>query len=437
MKKIFCEVCEGDLIKEDEFFICQSCGCKYTVNEVKKLVSGGEKTNSKTKSNVNKTIDNSEIDLLMKKSIRLYDEGKISQSKNYFLDVIDRDDSNFKAKLYVCLCNAWGTSVDNLKILKEIDNIINLFSEYSKKSGIDNEYKENLEIASLQMILAANGSILVFQDWIMKRVEEYKLNIKNLMGRTNSYNIQQATVIKNKYDASIKQNQVLFNKMVDTVKMGIGSLIYTLVIDKNVREQFSSDFLQRLYDKYFKLITTEESADNVTQQASINMLSIKNTIESLKKKEIENYWKKNKDLKESFEKKLSENQVLIDELSYEKKKLKIEKDDIYKKINAPVESKEEYLKTKNLRDDLYDKLNSLGIFKRKEKNLINNEINSLEIKLNELNDKVNQEKKMLKERYQKDLNDVNDKLKNVNDKLKTLNSEKDEIKNKLENPKIN
>jgi len=437
MKKIFCEVCEGDLIKEDEFFICQSCGCKYTVNEVKKLVSGGEKTNSKTKSNVNKTIDNSEIDLLMKKSIRLYDEGKISQSKNYFLDVIDRDDSNFKAKLYVCLCNAWGTSVDNLKILKEIDNIINLFSEYSKKSGIDNEYKENLEIASLQMILAANGSILVFQDWIMKRVEEYKLNIKNLMGRTNSYNIQQATVIKNKYDASIKQNQVLFNKMVDTVKMGIGSLIYTLVIDKNVREQFSSDFLQRLYDKYFKLITTEESADNVTQQASINMLSIKNTIESLKKKEIENYWKKNKDLKESFEKKLSENQVLIDELSYEKKKLKIEKDDFYKKINAPVESKEEYLKTKNLRDDLYDKLNSLGIFKRKEKNLINNEINSLEIKLNELNDKVNQEKKMLKERYQKDLNDVNDKLKNVNDKLKTLNSEKDEIKNKLENPKIN
>lgn len=437
MKKIFCEVCEGDLIKEDEFFVCQSCGCKYTVVEVKKLISGGATGNPKNKSNVNKTIDNSEIDLLFKKGIRLYEEGKISQSKNYFLDVIDRDDSNFKAKLYVCLCNAWGTSVDNLKILKEIDNIINLFSEYSKKSGINNEYKENLEIASLQMILAANASILVFQDWMKKRVEEYKLNIKSLMGRTNSYNIQQATVVKNKFDASIKQNQVLFNKMVDTVKMGIGSLIYTLVIDKNVREQFSSDFLQRLHDKYFKLITTEKSADNVNQQASINILSIKNTIESLKKKEIENYWKKNKDLKESFEKKLSENQVLIDDLNYEKKNLKIEKDDIYKKINAPVESKKEYLNAKNLRDDLYDKLNSLGLFKIKEKNLINNEINSLEIKLNELNDKVKQEKKILKERYQKDLNDVNAKLNDVNAKLKTLNSENDEIKNKLENPKYN
>lgn len=437
MEKIFCEVCEGDLIKEDEFFVCQSCGCKYTVGEVKKLISGGATANSKNKSNVNKTIDNSEIDLLFKKGIRLYEEGKISQSKNYFLDVIDRDDSNFKAKLYVCLCNAWGTSVDNLKILKEIDNIINLFSEYSKKNGINNEYKENLEIASLQMILAANASILVFQDWANKCVEEYKLNIKNLMGRTNSYNIQQATVIKNKFDASIKQNQVLFNKMVDTVKMGIGSLIYTLVIDKNVREQFSSDFLQRLHDKYFKLITTEKSADNVNQQASINILSIKNTIESLKKKEIENYWKKNKDLKESFEKKLSENQILIDDLNYEKKNLKIEKDDIYKKINAPVESKKEYLNAKNLRDDLYDKLNSLGLFKIKEKNLINNEINSLEIKLNELNDKVKQEKKILKERYQKDLNDVNAKLNDVNAKLKTLNSENDEIKNKLENPKYN
>ena len=219
-----------------------------------------------------------------------------------------------------------------------------------------------------------------------------------------------------------------------TVKMGISSLIYTLVIDKNVREQFSVDFLERLYDKYFKLITTEESADKVQQQASINILSIKNTIEFLKKKEIENYWEKNKDLKDNFEKKLSENQVLLEKLIYEKKKLKTEKDDIYKKINAPVESKVEYLKTKDLRDDLYDKLNSLGVFKRKEKNLINDEINSLEIKLNELKEKVKQEKKILKERYQKDLNDVNEKLMNVNEKLKTLNSEIEEIKNKLENP---
>ena len=377
MKKIFCEVCEGDLIKNNEFFVCQSCGCKYSVDEVKKIITGEEKHNSKSNSNVSKSSNNNEIDLLMKKATRLYEEGKISQSKNFFLDIVDRDDSNFKARLYVCLCNAWGTSVDNLKILKEIDNIINLFSEYSKKSGIDEEYKNNLEIASIQIVFAANASVLIFQDWIMERLEEYKRNVKSLMNRTTASNIQQATVIKNKYDATIKQNQALFNKLVDTVKIGINALIYTLVIDSDVREKFSAEFLQRLHDKYFKLITTEESGNNVTQQASINILSLKNTIESLKKKEKENYWKKNKDLKEKLEKSLQENQSLIDELKEEKNKLSKEQEVVNKKINAPVESEKEYLKNKNLRDDLYDKLNSLGFFKIKEKNSINNEINSL------------------------------------------------------------
>lgn len=38
MKQIKCNVCgASDLVKEDGLFICQSCGCKYTDNEIKKL----------------------------------------------------------------------------------------------------------------------------------------------------------------------------------------------------------------------------------------------------------------------------------------------------------------------------------------------------------------------------------------------------------------
>ena len=40
MKQLTCEMCGStDLIKQDGVFVCQSCGCKYSVEEAKKIFS--------------------------------------------------------------------------------------------------------------------------------------------------------------------------------------------------------------------------------------------------------------------------------------------------------------------------------------------------------------------------------------------------------------
>lgn len=42
MKKIVCEMCGGtELIKQDGVFVCQSCGCKYSVEEARKMMVEG------------------------------------------------------------------------------------------------------------------------------------------------------------------------------------------------------------------------------------------------------------------------------------------------------------------------------------------------------------------------------------------------------------
>ena len=42
MKRLTCEMCGGtDLIKQDGVFVCQSCGCKYSVEEARKLMIEG------------------------------------------------------------------------------------------------------------------------------------------------------------------------------------------------------------------------------------------------------------------------------------------------------------------------------------------------------------------------------------------------------------
>ena len=38
MKKMMCEVCGGNLIKKDDFWVCENCGGKYTTEEARKLL---------------------------------------------------------------------------------------------------------------------------------------------------------------------------------------------------------------------------------------------------------------------------------------------------------------------------------------------------------------------------------------------------------------
>ena len=42
MKQLTCEMCGStDLLKQDGVFVCQSCGCKYSVEEAKKMMIEG------------------------------------------------------------------------------------------------------------------------------------------------------------------------------------------------------------------------------------------------------------------------------------------------------------------------------------------------------------------------------------------------------------
>ena len=42
MKKMTCEMCGGtDILKQDGVFVCQICGCKYSLEEARKMIIEG------------------------------------------------------------------------------------------------------------------------------------------------------------------------------------------------------------------------------------------------------------------------------------------------------------------------------------------------------------------------------------------------------------
>lgn len=54
MKQLICEMCgSADLVKQEGVFVCQECGCKYSVEEAKKMMTlSNKKSEDKEKQNM-------------------------------------------------------------------------------------------------------------------------------------------------------------------------------------------------------------------------------------------------------------------------------------------------------------------------------------------------------------------------------------------------
>ena len=83
-----------DMIKEDGVFVCQSCGCKYSVEEAKRMMIEGT-VEIKGAVQVDK---NNEIDALLKRVFMFLEEGDWSNADKYCEKVLDIDPENAEGK---------------------------------------------------------------------------------------------------------------------------------------------------------------------------------------------------------------------------------------------------------------------------------------------------------------------------------------------------
>lgn len=87
MKQLTCEMCGGtDFKKEDGVFVCQSCGCKYSLEEAKKLM--GDADNSKKISN---------LYTRARKSLEVDD---LEHAAEYYKEILDENPDDWEAYFY-------------------------------------------------------------------------------------------------------------------------------------------------------------------------------------------------------------------------------------------------------------------------------------------------------------------------------------------------
>ena len=97
MKQLTCEMCGStELIKQDGFFVCQTCGCKYSVEEAKKMMIEGTVDVQGTVK-----VDNSAfVEKYLVNARRAMQKEDWEETEKYYNMVEQNDPSNIEAIFY-------------------------------------------------------------------------------------------------------------------------------------------------------------------------------------------------------------------------------------------------------------------------------------------------------------------------------------------------
>lgn len=171
MKRLTCEICGStDLVKDGGVFVCQACGCKYSVEEARKMMIEGvvEVTGSVEVAGTVKVDNSSFVEKYLANARRAKAKEDWEETEKYYNMVEQNDPDNIEAIFYSAYGKAKASLVDQdiyrrKAVFKVLKNCI---------SVIDDHYKPERREENKQAILAMADdlgkmicSTFVFTKW--------------------------------------------------------------------------------------------------------------------------------------------------------------------------------------------------------------------------------------------------------------------------------
>lgn len=160
MKQFTCEMCGStDLMKQDGVFVCQTCGCKYSVEEAKKMMIEG--TVDVTGSTVK--VDNTGmIDNYLNLATSAIDSGNNQEAETYANKIIELDPQNAMAWTVKGAAAGWQTTGGNNRFNEAIDcwkNAINFIKDEEALHVLDYIYNTGNDIANAIITMHCNNFV--------------------------------------------------------------------------------------------------------------------------------------------------------------------------------------------------------------------------------------------------------------------------------------
>lgn len=154
MKQLTCEMCGNtDLIKQDGVFVCQFCGCKYSVEEAKKMMIEG----SVDVSGSTIKVDNSAfVQKYLANARRAKDKTDWEEVEKYYNMVEQNDPQNIEAIFYSSYGKAMLSLTDADRFKRQ-----QKFDVFGKSISVIDDYYETEKSEELMPIIQGMSADLI------------------------------------------------------------------------------------------------------------------------------------------------------------------------------------------------------------------------------------------------------------------------------------
>lgn len=376
MKRLTCEMCGStDLIKQDGVFVCQTCGCKYSIEEAKKMMVEGtvDVSGSTVKVDNERKIEN-----LRTLADRAKAEGDTETAAKYFEELLKEDPNNWEANFYTIYYAA-----HNIKIA-QIGSAANRVSNI-----IDTVYsliKENLHTPDEQKAAGREVAYAVanFSSYLIP-------NATNNLGTTTE-----------SIDKAVDEWLVPICLM----NIHVGDSLVKYFGDYEIAEKayavvanFTGMEITETGRQVMDLAKSRLAP--IREEKAKRELAEKEAIAAAAKKRTEEYWTCHTEERQRLE---TEKRALLEKRKY----LNSQIEELRKKLDVipSISIRDEKQKMMN---ELKEQLKSLGFFKGKEKKSLHTRIDELGHEMEQLTISIENEKSSIQHK----INEITDEIKKV------------------------
>lgn len=454
MKQLTCEMCGStDLIKQDGVFVCQSCGCKYSIEEARKMMVEGNVDVSGSTVKVDSSEKLKNI-LVLAKRARLEDNAE--DAKKYYELALIEDPSNWESSFFSSYYNLLESPVGKLpdtlnkfnkRAITSLKIILSTYSGEEKDNTLDDFATSTLSlyiIISQHIKQRAGANETEFENSLLQNLaRNASFGQTNTALKTYHQNQEKLSVMlesmqKTLYkiccivmednldgDREEKLESLLGSAdSISGIQLSIGfafipdKVAFTnelIKIDctlKKLKPGLRSESLVELKELVEENIASREKDKTTSNTAYSENVQVRDTILASIKRRKDDYWEEHK---EEYEDLNHDCQILLQE-----------QESIQERVNeltldiSKVPSLEKQQSVKARISDLKQQKDSLGLFKGKEKARIQQEIEALEKEDKDFARQVAEEQQPLKDELsscQKQISEISRKLGAIEEEL--------------------
>lgn len=155
MKQLKCEVCGGtDLVKQDGLFVCQYCGCKYSVEEAKKMMIEGAVDVSGSTIKIDTS---TELANLYQIARRAKENNNSENAAKYYDMILVKDPNSWEAAFYVVYFQAMQCKIAQIQSAGiSVANCINTVMQLIENNVEDKEEQKKAytEVSTNVMVIS-------------------------------------------------------------------------------------------------------------------------------------------------------------------------------------------------------------------------------------------------------------------------------------------